>query len=150
MIGFVLSSVFATGSGLYLLDIIDNFINNYGIVVVGMFEVILIGWIVKPNTIRDHVNKISYFRIGKWWNITIKFLTPALLIFMLVQSFINEIKTPYGGYPITAIFAYGWSIVALGIIVSLIITKKPWRNKSMDESVESEEAQGVMIGAEVE
>ena len=150
VIGFVLSSVFATGSGLYLLDIIDNFINNYGIVVVGMFEVILIGWIVKPNTIRDHVNKISYFRIGKWWNITIKFLTPALLIFMLVQSFINEIKTPYGGYPITAIFAYGWSIVALGIIVSLIITKKPWRNKSMDESVESEEAQGVMIGAEVE
>lgn len=138
IIGFVLSSIYATGAGLYLLDIVDNFINNYGIVVVGMLEVILIGWILKPGTIRNHVNKISYFKIGTWWDLTIKYLTPALLIYMLVQSLITEIKSPYGGYPMSALFAYGWSIIGLGIIISLIITKKPWKNKKMDSYLDDE------------
>ncbi len=68
---------------------------------------------------------------------------------MLVQSFINEVKTPYGGYPVTAIFAYGWSIVAAGIIVSLIITKKPWKNKSMEEEASYESiSEGTAADAE--
>lgn len=123
IVGFLISSVFATGSGLYLLDIIDNFINNYGIVVVGLLEVILIGYIVKPKTIREHTNNISYFKIGKWWDVTIKYITPAILIFMLIQSLLTEFKTPYGGYESTAIIAYGWSVVAIGITGAIILAK---------------------------
>lgn len=129
VLGFLVSMLYATGAGLYLLDIIDNFINNYGIVVVGLLEVILIGWIVKPETIRNHTNEISYFKIGKWWDMVIKFLTPAMLIFMLVQSFLGEIKNPYGGYPISALFAYGWSVIVIGIIVSIMITRSEWKEK---------------------
>ena len=133
IIGFVVSTLYATGAGLYLLDIIDNFINNYGIVVVGLLEVVLIGWIIKPKTIREHTNEVSYFKIGSWWDIVIKFLTPAILIFMLVQSFLGEVKSPYGGYPLSALFLYGWSVIALGIIGSLLITKRPWREKKIEE-----------------
>ncbi|MGN0143356.1 MAG: sodium-dependent transporter [Clostridium sp.] len=133
IIGFLVSTLYATGAGLYLLDIIDNFINNYGIVVVGLLEVILIGWIVKPKTIREHTNEISYFKIGRWWDIVIKFLTPAILIYMLVESFLGEVKSPYGGYTLNALFAYGWSIIALGIIASLIITKRPWKSNNMEK-----------------
>ncbi len=132
-LGLVIGFLYSTGAGLYLLDIIDNFINNYGIVVVGLLEVIVIGWIVKPDTIRFHTNKISYFKIGKWWNYVVKFLTPAILIFMLVQSFINEIKNPYGGYEIKALFVYGWLIIALGIITALIITKKHWKANKIED-----------------
>ena len=63
VVGFLLSSIFATGAGLYFLDIIDNFINNYGIVVVGLLEAIFIGYIIKPKTIRKHTNSMSYFKI---------------------------------------------------------------------------------------
>ena len=131
IIGFLISSLYATGAGLYFLDIIDNFINNYGIVVVGLLEVVLVGWIVKPRIIREHTNEISYFRIGSWWDIVIKFLTPAMLIYMLVQSFIGEVKAPYGGYDLSALFAYGWSVIAVGIILSLVISKKDWKNNSL-------------------
>lgn len=133
IIGFTISSLFATGAGLYLLDIIDNFINNYGIVVVGLLEVFLIGWIVSPSTIREHTNKVSYFKIGKWWDITIKFVTPAVLIFMLVQSFVTEIKTPYGGYELSELICYGWSVVAIGIIGGLILAKRPWKNIKVED-----------------
>lgn len=135
IIGFLISSVFATGAGLYLLDIIDAFINNYGIVVVGLLEVILIGWIVTPRKIREHTNSISYFRIGKWWDIIVKFVTPIMLGYMLIQSILTEIKTPYGGYNLSELFAYGWSIIAFGIIVSLLISRKPWKNNEVEEYV---------------
>lgn len=133
LIGFSIGILYSTGAGLYLLDIIDNFINNYGIVVVGLLEVVLIGWIVNPDIVREHTNEISYFKIGKCWNICVKFVTPTILIFMLAQSIITEIKTPYGGYDLSALFAYGWSIIGFGIILALIISKKQWKNRNISE-----------------
>ena len=129
--GFILSLSFATGAGLYLLDIIDNFINNYGIVIVGLFEVILVGWVVKCKTIREHTNEISYFNIGSWWDVVIKYLTPFILIFMSVQSVINEIKEPYGGYDMSALVTYGWSVIVIGILISVILAKCKWNNEKL-------------------
>lgn len=139
VLGFVASIAFATNAGLYLLDIIDNFINNYGIVVIGLLEAFVIGWIIKPDTIRNHTNSVSYFNIGKWWDITIKYITPAILAIMLISSLINEIKSPYGGYQMAELLTYGWGIVGLGIIGSLLISKAPWKNKNL-ENRESEVA----------
>lgn len=137
LVGFIISVGFATQAGLYLLDIMDNFINNYGIVVVGLLEAVVIGWIVKAETIRKHTNSISYYNIGKWWDIAVKFVTPAILTYMLIQSLINEFKNPYEGYPLGALLLYGWGIIGLGIIGALLISKQPWKNKS-DKDNESE------------
>ncbi|MDZ5010835.1 sodium-dependent transporter, partial [Clostridium perfringens] len=79
--GFLIGIIYSTGAGLYLLDIVDNFINNYGIVVVGLLEVVLIGWISTPDKVRNHTNEISYFKVGKWWNICVKFVTPTILLY---------------------------------------------------------------------
>lgn len=135
VIGFLISILFATGAGLYLLDIIDNFINNYGIVVVGLLEVILIGWIITPEKIRIHTNRVSYFSIGKWWDVIVKYVTPSILIFMLIQSLLTEIKTPYGGYNLSELLLYGWSVIAFGIITALILSKKPWKDKQIEDYI---------------
>ncbi len=136
IIGALMSSVFATGAGLYILDIVDSFINSYGIVVVGLLEVVLIGWIITPSKIREHANSVSHFRVGKWWDITIKFITPALLIYMVIQSIITEIKVPYGGYQLSELISYGWSVIGFGIIVALIISRRPWKDKSIEDYIE--------------
>ena len=130
LVGFLISIAFATNAELYLLDIMDNFINNYGIVVVGLLEAFVIGWIIKPKTIRNHANSISYFRIGKWWDIIIKYVTPIILLITLVQSVITEIKTPYGGYDTISLLLYGWGVIGLGIIGALLISKRPWQKKN--------------------
>lgn len=98
----------------------------------------MIGWIVKPETIRKHTNSISYFKIGKWWDMLIKYVTPVILLIMVISSLINEFRKPYGGYSIGALFIYGWCIIALGIIGALLISRKPWKNKGLvyDESEE--------------
>lgn len=138
LIGFTASIVFASNAGLYLLDIMDNFINNYGIVVVGLLEAFVMGWIIKPKVIRQHTNKISHFKIGKWWDVIIKYVTPTLLTIILVQSLINEFKNPYGGYDLVSLLLYGWAIIALGIIGGLLISKKTWKNSRVD-NISSEE-----------
>lgn len=130
--GCISSLFFARQSGLYLLDIMDNFINNYGIVVVGFLEAIFIGWVVKPETIRKHTNSISYFEVGKWWDIVIKYVIPIILGFMLVQSIITEIITPYGGYSRLQLLIFGWSIILVGIILANIISRKNWQNQKIN------------------
>ncbi|WP_047395205.1 sodium-dependent transporter [Cetobacterium sp. ZOR0034] len=126
--GFFLSIVFATNSGLYILDIMDNFINNYGIVSVGLLESFVIGWYLNADVIRNHTNGISYIRIGSWWNIIIKYITPLFLFLILVQSIFNEFKAPYGGYSGLALTVYGWVIILIGILGAIVLSKKSWKS----------------------
>ncbi len=143
LLGVIMSSTFASGAGLYVLDIMDNFINCYGIVVVGLLEAIFIGWIIKPEKVRNHTNETSYFRIGKWWDFTVKFIIPVMLTIMLVSNFLTEVRTPYGGYSLPALFAYGWSIIGLGIIGSIVVSRRSWKNKAI-EKFEKKSKEGVV------
>jgi len=115
-LGFFLSLIFATGGGLYLLEIIDHFIANFGLVTIGLLECIIFGWMFRLRRLRDHANETSEIMLGKWWDILIKFVIPAILTILLVVAIINNvINNPYPGYP-------GWLIVLTGIAPLLIIT----------------------------
>ena len=138
LVGYAISIVYSTGAGLYFLDIIDNFVNSYGIVTVGLLEAITIGWLFGASKIREHTNPISYFSVGKWWNIMVKFVTPLILTFMIISNVINEILKPYGGYSQKALIAFGWSVVIIGIGLSLILCQRPWKDRSIT-SYNSEE-----------
>lgn len=131
LVGYAISIVYSTGAGLYFLDIIDNFINSYGIVTVGLLEAITIGWLFGASKIREHTNPISYFSIGKWWNVMVKFVTPSILTFMIVSNIINEVIKPYGGYSQKALIAFGWSVIIIGIALSLILCQRPWKDRSI-------------------
>jgi len=122
---------YATGAGLYFLDIVDAFINSYSIVVVGLLEAIVIGWIIGTKNIREHSNSVSIYSIGKWWDIMVKFVTPAILTYMLVQNVITEIKSPYGGYPMLAIGIFGWGVVGLIVALSIFLSKTKWKNNEL-------------------
>ena len=128
LIGLATSLMYATGAGLYLLDIIDHYINAYVIVSLGMVEAILIGWVVGASKMREHSNSISYIRLGSWWEIMIKFVTPAVLGLMLVLSVIDEIQKGYEGYPTAALLVFGVLMVATLLILGIIMRSRSWHN----------------------
>ena len=121
--GFLGSVIFATGLGLNILDVVDHFINAYGLAVVGFVEAIVIAYLWDANKVRDHVNAVSDFKIGSWWNFSIKYITVLGLGYMLIRKVIREagpllagnFDKLYGGYPVSAILSLGWGLV-LGII----------------------------------
>ncbi len=121
VVGFLLSLIFTTQGGLLILDIVDHFINNFGIVFAGLVEVLLLSWFFKLDSLREHANSLSDFSVGKWWNFCLKILTPIVLGYMAIGNLIGDIKKPYGGYPTSAILIFGWAIVIGIIILSFIM-----------------------------
>jgi len=119
VIGFLGGLIFTTKGGLYVLDVIDHFLSNFGLVIVGLLECIIIGFIFKANNLREYVNGISEFHLGTIWNFSIKFLTPIILIVLLTLNLIERIKTPYGGYPVWI----GW-VLLVGIFVCAVILSR--------------------------
>jgi biotin transporter BioY len=109
---FLLGVVFCTYAGVLWLDIVDRWINSYGLVAVGLFEALLIGWFYKTAKFKKHVNKYSDFKIGLWWDICIKIITPVILIGTLVLSIIGELSKNYEGYPLWSLIVGGWLMVA--------------------------------------
>ena len=106
IVGFLISLIFATGGGLYWLDIADHFIANFGLVMIGLVECLILGWMYKLSKLRDHANKTSELHLGRWWDYLIKFAIPFVLFILLAAAVINNIINPYLGYP--------WWIIVLG------------------------------------
>ncbi|MEW6534986.1 MAG: sodium-dependent transporter [Candidatus Auribacterota bacterium] len=130
IIGFAGSVIFTTRAGLMLLDITDHFVTNYGLIFGGIVECVIIGWILKSHKLRSHINTFNtseYFKIGFWWDICIRFVTPAALTFILLKALTKELQAPYGDYPLDAVILFGvdW-IIILGI-VSVSLTFYPWK-----------------------
>ncbi len=75
------------GVAAQILDIMDYISNNLFMPVVAIGTCILIGWIVKPKTIIDEVEK-SGGRFGRKWLYIpmIKVIAPILLIILLLKS----------------------------------------------------------------
>ena len=131
IIAALASLVFTTGAGLYILDIVDHWINNFGIVLSGIAELIIIGWMFKLLSVREHFEPISDFNVGKWWEFTIKFLTPVILGITAIQNFIQEFSLPYEGYSITSLIVYGWSIALITLILGVLIGKSKWSDPNI-------------------
>ena len=119
---FLIGLIYVTKGGLHWLDIVDKFVNSYGLVTVGLVECIVVGWIIGPKRIREHVNALSEVRIGKWFDFCVKFLTPLVLLVILVSSIIQDIKVPYEGYPQWAL-NIGWAMVILMPVIAFILSR---------------------------
>jgi NSS family neurotransmitter:Na+ symporter len=114
ILGFLGGIIFSTGAGLYVLDIVDHFVLNYGLVAVALMECIAVGWIWKGSELRDFINKHSNWKVGISWDIAIKVIAPLFLVILLGWNVYTEFQEPYEGYPI-------WALLWLGV-VPLILT----------------------------
>jgi len=121
IVGFLLGIPFVFGSGYYWLDIVDRFMNQFGLMIICLGEAIFIGWYYGSGRIREYVNNISEMTIGKWWDICIKFILPVVAIVLLTAEIVERIGKSYGGFPRAAEFYGGWLIVILLPILGLIL-----------------------------
>jgi len=127
--GFLGSIIFSTKGGLFWVDIVDHFVTHYGLVIIGILECVLIGWIFQAQKMREHINHSAELKLNKVWDICVRWVTPAILIILLINDLKTEFTKPYGGYSWVAIFLIGifWLFVAL--IISFFIAMLPWRRE---------------------
>lgn len=125
--GFLGSIIFTAKSGIFWVDIVDHFITHYGLVIIGIAECILIGWIFKASKLREHINQASQKTLNVSWDICIRIIIPIVLIWLLIHDLMTEFTSAYEGYAWNAIYFIGWGWLVMALVVSLFISMYPWR-----------------------
>lgn len=65
---------------------LDNWVGSYLLVIMGLIEIIVAGWLMKDNAL-DEINRGSYWKAPKWiYTVMIKFVTPLTIIIILIGS----------------------------------------------------------------
>ncbi|WP_071460580.1 sodium-dependent transporter [Bacillus massilinigeriensis] len=123
----LLSILFATKGGLYYLDAADYFINQFGVALAGLVEVVVIAWFVKElKGLQTHANTISDIMIGSWWRVFLGAITPVVLGYMMVQNIITNIKSNYEGYPTEFLLVAGWGVAVTALLVGFVLMVVKW------------------------
>ncbi len=126
LVGAIIGIVFSMKSGLMWLDIVDNWMSNYGLVLVGVLECIAVGYFFRIEEIREFVNRKSEIHLGPWWDAFIKVVTPIILFYLLGTQFLKDITETYGNYD--AVLKYsvafaGWGYFMLLLLIAFILGK---------------------------
>jgi len=132
----IVSLVFSTQNGLNLLDVADYFINQFGVAMAGLFEVIFIAWFAKQlKPLQAHADSVSDIRLGAWWRICLSIITPVVLGYMMFDNLRQNLTGEYGGgdYPREFLFKYGWTVAIGAMLVGVLITLKPWKGQALEQ-----------------
>jgi neurotransmitter:Na+ symporter, NSS family len=122
------STAFTLGIGVTLLDVVDNFINAFGIAAVGLAEVVVVGWVLRrAEELRRHADLTSDIPLGRWWTLALVGVTPLLLGAVTVDNLRQELTTNYEGLPMSFLLPFGWGAAVLALLIGIAMTSRPWR-----------------------
>ena len=130
-IAAVISLVYTTRAGLAWLDIVDNWTNQFNLIVIGIMECIAIGWCFNLDKVLAQINLNSKkFRMPRiWFRVSIKIISPLCLFILLVWN-VYSLFIKNGGhynadYPIWAEIVAGWVVTGFvflsGVIAKVVI-----------------------------
>ncbi len=122
--GFAATLFFTTGGGLFILDIVDHFINNLCILGLALAEIALMSYVVGLENTRTQVNRYSDFTVNNLWSICLKFVTLGVLGYSFITNIITDLGTPYEGYALKDLVALGWSILPTIFVISMVLKQK--------------------------
>jgi NSS family neurotransmitter:Na+ symporter len=130
MVAFVAGIIYVTGAGIHWLDIVDYFMNNFGLFTVALLECIVIGWIWRAHHLRRYCNLRSEVKVGRWWEGMIQWIVPAVIIFILILTVVERVSAPYAG-DYLAEFLGGWLFIGVLAEIAVLISRMKWRVKAI-------------------
>ena len=143
----VLSVMFlSTTSGLHVLDIVDHFINLFGILLVAIVSMVVVSWGLRAlPDLAAHLNEGSSVHLGTWWRVLIGVVAPLALTYVLADAFYTDITTPYGDpaspYPGWMLGIFGWGTAAAVLLLGFLAARVRWR-QGTDLAVPADSKEG--------
>ncbi|XP_069468962.1 sodium- and chloride-dependent neutral and basic amino acid transporter B(0+)-like [Ambystoma mexicanum] len=117
---FFLGLVCVTQAGIFWVDLIDHFCAGWGILIAAVLELIGVCWIYGGNRFIGDIEMMigkKHWIFWLWWRICWFFISPCLLLAILIWSLVT-FKTPMHGsieYPAWAV-AIGWCMILFCLI----------------------------------
>ncbi|WP_019816285.1 sodium-dependent transporter [Saccharomonospora saliphila] len=126
--------LFPTTHGVHFLDVVDHFINQYGIALAGLVAVVVVAWLVRGlKPLSDHANESSAVRVGLLWRITLGVVTPVVLGWMMWDSLSAELAENYEGYSTGFLLGAGWAVAIGAIVGGIVLSLLPWKGGRQPE-----------------
>lgn len=144
--------LFPTTTGLYLLDVVDEFVNKFGILAGALATLIAVVVIArKLPLLARHISRVSSISVGKFWMLLAGVISPLALTYILVTEIITKVTSVYGDgdYPVEFVNIYGWGMALALIVVGALISLIPWKQgvvTDVDEDTEDEHFTNAMTG----
>lgn len=136
----VISILYSTNGGLYFLDAADYFINNFGVALAGLVQVVIVAWVLRElKNLQKHADSISDIKLGAWWRVCLSIITPIVLGYMMVQNIITNVKDNYEGYPTSFLLYMGWGVAVGAIVLGFIFMAIKWNKSQTLEVPENKE-----------
>ena len=130
IVGAVLSMMYATAFGGYLLGVVDTFINQIAILLGIVAECIVFAWIFKADKLIDFLNQRSRtLKLGKWWLVVVKFILPIVITVVWIGGMIEVVNTGTFEQLIFTIVS-----AAVLLITTLVLTILPAKNEDWTKS----------------
>jgi neurotransmitter:Na+ symporter, NSS family len=156
LVGLAFGLFYITRGGLGWIGTIDGFINGtWGIAFLGLLECVVLGWLYRIDTLREHANERSDWKLGRWWNYSIRIFIPIVLGTLFFWSLFDDFGSGAGFFRAAdgqwnIPNCVGMAVVAaapiLAVIMSLI--KSPLRQddivNSRDQVIVKSRALGVL------
>ncbi len=126
---------FSTGSSLVLVDVIDHFANNIGIVAGGLMSIVWITWFNRHKIpgLLAHANRISSVKLGGAWVFMLTVITPTVLTITLGLKLVDLVQNNYGDYSTTVLLVFGWGLVVLFGLGAFILTRMKGLHDAEDD-----------------
>ena len=124
IIGFLISTIFATGAGSTILGVFDAYLNNFALLFAILLECIIFGWIYKFDDLIEVLNNNSSIKVGKTWKTVIKYILPICIAGLWIQGVYSTVKSA-DGLSITIMLI----LTVILIVVPMIFAKLPALNK---------------------
>jgi NSS family neurotransmitter:Na+ symporter len=133
LIGFLAGLIYTTGSGIHWLSISDDFLATFGFSLVALFECLIAGYAFHLHKLRKHANDVSDIKIGRWWDVLIKFVNPVILAILFIMVIKDYIAEGYGGYSSYAILVGGVSLAIVAFVLSFVFMKIKGKEVEVEE-----------------
>jgi NSS family neurotransmitter:Na+ symporter len=122
----------STGTlGFTLINLVDHWAFNHGLLIVGLVECLILGWMLPISKLREEINRHTRFRLPAIFDWLIKLVIPAALAFILGASVLGKLRTGIYGWdpsmawgrllPVVCFLA--WLLGTAGIAIWL--TRRP-------------------------
>ena len=129
--GVIISSIFATASGSFILGVFDAFLNNFALLFAVLLECIIFGWVYDFDELMTTLNNNSRIKVNNIWKIVIKYILPVCIFGLWVQGILTtfEEEDP-------ASITIRVILLAVILILPLILSKLPAKNEDFYEKIQ--------------
>jgi len=101
--------------GLTLLDLFDHWAFGYGLLICGLLECIILGWLYDFDKLRGFINENASFKLGAWFKYLVRFVIPILILLIIGFSIADEVKNKlYGSDFKTGDFTWLYGFAFIG------------------------------------